>query len=259
MKSERSVRVARFYLQQALDSHSDLTLPKSASHHLVTVLRNKPGDVIDLFNGDGYNYRATIIATGQRTPGKQAQLRIQERTAILAESRIAITLIQAISRGDRMDMTLRQSVELGVTKIQPLYSRHSAKSLDDKRGKKKMEHWHNIIVSACEQSGRAIVPELIAPMLLDEWIVSQEDGQALNLILSPTAEYSLTEQLLQTKPAPQSIGLMVGPESGFDTHEIETVCSAGVKAARIGPRVLRTETAGPACITLVQSTIGDMR
>ena len=156
----RYARTARFYHAGELHSESELALSKSASHHLITVLRTRNNDVLELFNGDGYNYRATVVDTGQRTQGKCALLQLHERCAVLNESPLSITLVQAISRSDRMDITLRQAVELGVQHVQPVYSRHSVKPLDNKRTQKKLDHWRSIVVSACEQSGRAILPTL---------------------------------------------------------------------------------------------------
>lgn len=275
MKTDRTARIARFHYQGELQGHSELTLPKSASHHLITVLRTRQGDVIELFNGDGLNYRATVMETGQRSPGKCAQLQMHEATPAQTESPVSITLIQAISRGDRMDTTLRQSVELGINQVQPVHTRHSAKPLDEKRTTKKMEHWHSIMISACEQSGRAFVPNLAVPTSLQQALETFTshtlETPTSCFVLDPTASSSLTAQLrdmllvrtpgtssLLCQPAPVSIGLVIGPESGLDADEIAQSVNMGAKAATLGPRILRTETAGPACITLVQSILGDL-
>lgn len=275
-KTDRTARVARFHHVGELQANAELTLSKSASHHLVTVLRTRQGDVIELFNGNGFNYRATVLDTGQRTPGKCAQLHVQEAIAALTESPVTITLIQAISRGDRMDTTLRQSVELGVNHVRPVYTRHSAKALDEKRAAKKLEHWHSILVSASEQSGRACLPTLAVPVTLEqtlEALAANEHSAQLNCVLDPTASQSLSAQLRTTSRAETcqkesdapdanryaaSIGLIIGPESGLDTDEIELAVKLGAQAVTIGPRILRTETAGPACIALTQAILGDM-
>ena len=275
-KSERTARVARFHHVGELRGNAELTLSKNASHHLVTVLRTRQGDVIELFNGNGFNYRANVLDTGQRTPGKCAQLHVQEATAALTESPVTITLIQAISRGDRMDTTLRQSVELGVNHVQPIHTRHSAKTLDEKRTAKKQEHWHSILVSASEQSGRALLPTLAPPVTLDqalEALSENEHSAQLICVLDPTASQSLTAQLrtlshsepCQTgSDAPDanrctaSISLIIGPESGLDADEIALAVKFGAQSVTIGPRILRTETAGPACIALTQAILGDL-
>ena len=256
----RRARTARFYQADILNSESELILSKSASHHLVTVLRTRKNDVIELFNGDGYNYRATIIDTGQRAPGKCALLQVHERVGVLNESPLSITLVQAISRADRMDITLRQAVELGVQHIQPVYSRHSATPPDDKRAQKKQEHWQSIVISACEQSGRAVLPVLATPVALKQWLESrQADNDACtDYILAPTAPQSLLSHVSKNASVNTAISLLIGPESGFDEDEITEAQNAGVQAVRFGPRILRTETAGPAAITLLQTSLGDM-
>jgi len=256
----RRARTARFYHTQALHSESELTLSKSASHHLITVLRTRKDDVIQLFNGDGYNYRATVVDTGQRTQGKCALLQVHERSAVHNESALFITLVQALSRADKMDTTIRQAVELGVQHIQPVYSRHSAKPLDEKRARKKQEHWQSIVISACEQSGRAVLPTLAAPNTLQHWLESRQarNQTTLDYLLAPTASVSLLSHVSRHATANQAISLLIGPESGFDDDEISDAQQAGVEVVRFGPRILRTETAGPAAITLLQSSLGDL-
>ena len=170
MKTSRRARIPRFFYDGELHAHSELPLSKKASHHLVTVMRTKEKDRVELFNGDGYNYAATVTSSGQRTPGKLAHLKIESRLQANTESPLSVILVQAISRGDRMDICLRQSVELGVAQVQPVYSRHSAKPLDELRLEKKMAHWKNIIVSACEHSGRAKIPLLQTPLSLAQWL-----------------------------------------------------------------------------------------
>ena len=261
LKSERTARIARFYHAEELHTQTELILSKAASHHLVTVLRTRQGDVIELFNGDGYHYRATVTDTGQRAPGRRAVLQVDQRTLASTESPVAITLVQCISRGDRMDTTLRQAVELGVTHLQPVYSRYSARVPDDKRMRKKQEHWHSIVVSACEQSGRAVLPGLATPSTLTQWLAGK-DVPDHSFVLSPTANQSLTSHLstlAESEEPVRRIALIIGPESGLDAEEIDLALQAGALPTCIGPRVLRTETAGPACITLAQSILGDLR
>lgn len=274
-KSTRAARTARFHHEGELQGNTQLTLSKAASHHLVTVLRTRQGDVIELFNGDGCNYRATVVDTGQRTPGKCAVLQLQDARPADSESPVRITLLQGISRGDRMDTSVRQSVELGVDHVQPLYTRQAAKALDEKRTAKKVEHWQAILVSACEQSGRARLATLAPPSSLEQWLSDLSHGEDALLpehtfVLDPTATESLVSHLhkmkseaatagqIDTSKPLHDIGLIIGPESGLDADEIERAVDAGVKPVTIGPRILRTETAGPACITMVQAVLGDL-
>lgn len=262
-RQTRSARTPRFHHEGVLQANSRLTLSRAASHHLMTVLRTREGDVVELFNGDGCNYRATVIETGHRQPGRCAILQLDSAEPATTESPVFISLLQGISRGDRMDISIRQSVELGVKHIQPLYTRHSAKALDEKRTAKKIEHWQSILISACEQSGRTDLPELAAPTSLDEWARAQEADDMADtqtLVLDPLAETSLLSCLQNhCDAAPPHIALLIGPESGLDTDEIDTAVAAGAKRVCVGPRVLRTETAGPACIAIVQSQLGDLR
>lgn len=263
MKSGRMARIARSYHDGELAGITDLTLSKTASHHLVTVLRSRQGDFIDLFNGDGHDYRASIIDTGQRTPGKCAVLKIHDRVATHTESPTPIELVQAISRGDRMDTTMRQAVELGVSRLQPVYSRYSARALDEKRTEKKMQHWQSIVTSACEQSGRSRLPALAPPVtlvqLLQQWAASDSPA-ACRFVLSPTADKSLVTHLRAEHDDEKDchVTVVIGPETGLDADEIEQLERGGAQAVTIGPRILRTETAGPACVALIQATLGDL-
>ncbi len=279
-KHTRTARTARFHHQGDLQANTQLTLSKAASHHLVTVLRTRQGDIIELFNGDGCNYRATVVDTGQRSPGKCAVLQLQEASQAPTESPVHITLLQGISRGDRMDTSIRQSVELGVSHVQPLYTRQSAKALDEKRTEKKLEHWQAILVSACEQSGRAQLATLAPPVTLEHWLkdLAAADDEKLpekTFVLDPTARESLVSYLQNmlrpvgesggessgdvTAASVPNIGLIIGPESGLDADEIQMAVDAGAIPVTIGPRILRTETAGPACMAIVQAVLGDLK
>lgn len=267
LKSSRKARIARFHYKGELHAQSELTLEKSASHHLITVLRSRENDRIELFNGDGFNYLATIVDTGQRAAGKCAVLQLHERYQATADPTLPITLVQALSRSDRMDATVRQSVELGVSRIQPIYSRHSAKPADEKRISKKTEHWQNIIISACEQCGRACLPLLEEPLTLIQWLqtlttptsTTNHDAETSTTyyVLTPNTSMGLGNQLLTTTPS--AVGVLIGPESGFDTDEIQACMEHGVVPVAFGERILRTETAGPACISTIQVLLGDLR
>ena len=265
-QKRRAARTPRFYLNAAISTEQTLILPKPASHHLIKVLRMRIDTPIELFNDDGYNYRATLIDTGQQTPGKCAVLSVHDRYQPATESMLQILLVQAISSGDRMDTTLRQSVELGVSAIQPIYTRHSVKTLDEKRLNKKMEHWQNIVISACEQSGRACLPELAAPVELSQWLKgvsdvaerTASDGDAQHFMLSPHCDRTLSNIISSNLKTLRKASVLIGPESGFDTDEIDLAVEHGIQAVSFGPRILRTETAAPACIASLQMLLGDL-
>ena len=258
--SKRQVRIPRFYYSGPIHPETELTLDKSATHHLITVLRTRANDHVTLFNGDGLDYQATVSATGQRGDGKFAVLTIIKSVQGVLDSPLPITLVQCVSRPERMDTSLRQSVELGVSVIQPLYSRHSIKAGDATRAQKKQLHWQSIIISACEQSGRSTLPELMPALAYPQWLES-ENPDSTRYVLSPSASQSLTQHAMQRvdQDALKTLALIIGPESGLDEDEIDMATRKGAIPVHVGKRILRTETAGPACIAVLQSTLGDLR
>lgn len=270
---KRTSRTPRFHIQSEIQCNSELTLDKQVSHHLVTVLRARKDDSLLLFNGDGHDYQATVLETGQRSAGKKARLQIQGRQQLRNESPLKLSLIQCISRPDRMDISLRQAVELGVSHIQPVYSHHTAKPPEAQRVAKRHSHWHSIVLSACEQSGRATVPSLAQARQLGDWYselqtdpnmscAAQSNRRCRSFVLNPGAENSLKSAIESPDSSVgrhDAVNLLVGPESGLDPSEIESAVNAGMLEAHLGPRILRTETAGAIAITLMQSMLGDLQ
>jgi len=250
-KAPRKARTGRFFLEQALQVNQAEVLDKRASHHISTVLRMRKGDTLVLFNGDGNDYTARILETGRRTKVIVADMKPR-----LTESATEITLVQCISRGERMDSTIRQAVELGVTRLCPVSSRHSVHFEDQARMSKKLSHWHNIVVSAVEQSGRSVLPRLDKPCLLNNWLDQDQEqsSEAIRLTLSPDAESGLGS----IPETARKFVVLIGPESGLDTDEIELCTRYGFQTMRMGPRVLRTETAGPCILSILQARNGDM-
>jgi len=247
----RTARTARFYLDQPLSQGLEIQLDKPASHHLAHVLRAGVGDSVELFNGDGYGYLAHVLESGKR-----CRVAIQQVTNNTCESPMASALVQAISRGDRMDTSIQKAAELGVNEVQPVYSRHAISPLDASRSTRKMTHWQHILISACEQSGRCRIPQLQAPLTLREYLQALPAAAPGNLrcVLTPDAAMPLPAK---TVPVTQAM-LLVGPESGLDIDEVEMAKQAGFEPLRLGPRVLRTETAGPAALAILQARYGDM-
>ena len=240
------MRLSRFYLDSELPVDSTVTLNKQVSAHIHRVLRLKVDTEIQLFNGDGLNYQATIISTG-----KTVEVTILSSEPSHNESKLQIHLGQAISRSERMDFTLQKSVELGVHTITPLISERVQFRLDEKRIARKMSHWQKIIESACEQSGRTQVPLLNKPTPLTQWLtLSEESG----LLFEPNA----TTRLVEIK-RPSSIRLLVGPEGGLSDNEIQNcLANPSFNAISLGPRILRTETAALTAISILQATFGDI-
>jgi len=238
----------RLYCPANLAPGAILALPDSAAHHATRVLRMQAGDGVTLFNGDGQDYAAEI----QRIAKDGVSVKVQACAAVARESSLNITLAQAISSGDRMDFTLQKAVELGVTAIQPLAAERSVVKLAGERAERRREHWQNVVIAACEQSGRAVVPQVAAPMPLPHWLGTGRDYTA-KLMLSPAAEHTLHDL-----PRPNGhICLLIGCEGGFAPGEVEAARHAGYTQARLGARVLRTETAALAALAAMQTLWGD--
>ncbi|WP_371188373.1 16S rRNA (uracil(1498)-N(3))-methyltransferase [Thalassotalea maritima] len=239
---------ARFYQAGDYTVGQTITLSDDVFGHVIRVLRLKQGDTIYLFNGDGHDYQATLVEVSK----KQAVADITQAIAIDNESPLSIHLGQGISRGDRMDFTLQKSVELGVTKITPLFTERCGVKLNAERLEKKRQQWQKIVISACEQSGRAVVPEVMPAISLQEWLA--QPTASLKLNLHPKAQYSIGNLPHQAS----ATRLLIGPEGGLSDDEISEANDSGFVDVLLGPRVLRTETAALAAITALQCKFGDM-
>lgn len=238
----------RIYADLELREGELVTLPDAAYHHLVVVLRRVRDDRVTVFNGRGGEYGVTIESLAK----KQVAVRVREYRAVSRESPLQITLAQAVSKGERMDYTIQKAVELGATAIQPLVTDHVVVRLTAERWERKLEHWQAIAVSACEQSGRTMIPR-IAPVLdLRDWLNAQSAG-ALKLVLSPGAASAA-----RVRRKDEPVMLLVGPEGGLSEMEQKLVDISGFTALPLGPRVLRTETAGMVALAMVQSLWGDL-
>jgi 16S rRNA (uracil1498-N3)-methyltransferase len=249
----------RIYLDQPLVVGETALLSDDAFGHLIRVLRLNQGDHFILFNGlasDGFGceYHAKLINVSK----KHAEVAIENRVKVNNESPLRIHLGQGISRGDRMDYTLQKSVELGVNTITPLFTNRCTVKLSGERLTKKINQWQKIVISACEQSGRCIVPVVQPAISLEQWLTQQTS--ALKLNLHPKANYSIMSMPdtafsnLQEK----SIRLLIGPEGGLNDTEILTANQHNFLDVLLGPRILRTETAALTALTALQCRFGDM-
>jgi 16S rRNA (uracil1498-N3)-methyltransferase len=238
----------RIYVDLDLADGATVTLGDEAYHHLVVVLRRIRGDAIVLFNGRGGEYPATIESVGKR----KLDARIREFRPVERESALPVTLVQAVSKGERMEYSVQKAVELGVTAIQPIVSEHVVVRLDAERWARKQEQWQGIAIAACEQSGRTRVPRVAPVQDLGDWLGTCPP-EALRLVLSPLA----TPTALK-RAANQPVVLLVGPEGGFSELELKLADLAGFVGLPLGPRVLRTETAGVVALSVLQSQWGDM-
>ncbi len=244
------MRLTRCHVESVLSVGSTLVLPESAAAHLVRVLRLREGDACVLFNGDGYDYAARICAVGKR----EVTAELLSTDAVDKESPLAITLVQGIARGEKMDLILQKATELGVAHVVPVLAERTEVKLDAERSAKRMWHWRSVIVSACEQSGRARVPSLSAPAALAT-AAGTLAPECLKFTLDPEGEHSLT-----SVPAPGmgGVSIAIGPEGGWSPRDRDTLRAAGFSGLRLGPRVLRTETAGLAAIAALQARFGDL-
>lgn len=247
------MRVTRIHVDAPLAAQSSLELPAGAARHLLRVLRLGVGDALRLFNGRGGEFDATIEAVRR----DQVTVMIGAHHAIERESPLAITLLQGVARGEKMDLILQKATELGVTAIAPVLMARSTVRLDAKSAAAKQQHWQAVVISACEQCGRNTLPVVEAPRPLAEAL---RTPAGLGLLLLPDENSrGLHELLVQPRTRGQSIHLLVGPEGGFDATEIALARSAGFDSCRLGPRILRTETAGLAALAALQSLAGDLR
>ncbi len=241
------MRMHRIYTDKALQPGQTVTLVDEAAHYLSRVLRVTVGQAVIVFNGDGSDYAAEI----SRVERAAIRLELSGHLTACAESPLHITLVQAISRGERMDLTLQKATELGVSAVQPVFTVRTEVRLPVGKLERRMEHWRKVIISACEQSGRSCLPVLHQPVDLMGW--AQQDSRARRIMLTPGASGSLA----RTSPG-LAVELLVGPEGGFDDRELELLGRHGVLAVSLGPRILRTETAGPAAIAIMQALAGDL-
>ena len=240
------MRRSRIYTPRTLTSQDIVEVGGSAGHYLTRVLRLSVGDIVTLFNGDGLDHTAEICGITRQN----VMLKLKAVETIGSESRLKITLVQAISRGERMDYCVQKATELGVSAIQPVMSRRVEVRLDNERQAKRVAHWQGVVISACEQNGRAVVPVVKMPLSLEQWIDSS-DGTP-RLVLDPDA----TQKLSALEFSGEAVSILVGPEGGFTDQEIALVIAKGAMAVSLGPRVLRTETAGPVAIALLQVAAG---
>ncbi|KGI78631.1 16S rRNA (uracil(1498)-N(3))-methyltransferase [Oleiagrimonas soli] len=243
------MRRIRLHVDLPLQAHTRIALPDSAAEHAVRVLRMRDGDPVTLFNGDGHDYEGALENVGKRN----ADVALHEATPVANESPLTLTLAQAIARGEKMDWIVQKATELGVTRIVPLHTERSEVRLDERRAEKRLAHWQAVAISACEQSGRARVPLIEPAQSLTTWLGALQ-GDAARLALLPE-QGKRTRDLTLTASAAL---LAVGPEGGWGERDLDALRGAGFQALQLGPRVLRTETAGLTGLAALQTQFGDL-
>ncbi|QQQ02564.1 16S rRNA (uracil(1498)-N(3))-methyltransferase [Lysobacter enzymogenes] len=244
------MRLTRVHVETDLAPGREVALPEGPATHLARVLRHEVGDACVLFNGDGRDYHGRISAIGKR----EVRVAIDSAHEIARESPLRLVLLQGVARGEKMDLILQKATELGASAFHPLWSQRSEVKLDAARADKRLAHWRSVVASACEQSGRAAVPEVAAPLALAAALTALAPG-GLRLILDPDGELAFsTLQVDTTAP----VLLAIGPEGGWSPLDREQLRAAGFQGLRLGPRILRTETAGLAAIAALQARFGDL-
>jgi 16S rRNA (uracil1498-N3)-methyltransferase len=241
------MRIPRVFVDTPLESGQSVALPAEAIRHVAQVLRRRSGQALTLFDGRGGEFGAEI----EQIRRGEVRVRIGAHAAIERESPLELTLGQGISRGERMDYTIQKAVELGVSAIVPLATARATVRLDAARGAARERHWRAVAAHACEQCGRNRVPATGPVQSLAEWL-GQVEGR--RLLLAAGAATELAGAIAGT----DRIVLLAGPEGGFDAAEIDAARDAGFEPVRLGPRVLRTETAAIAALAVIQALSGDL-
>ncbi len=243
------MREIRHFVDLPLAVGAQLALPESAVAHLVRVLRLGVGDSAWLFNGDGHDYRARLVSLAK----KAVEVEIVERVIVDNESPLQITLAQGIARGDKMDLIIQKATELGVAAIAPLLTERTEVRLEGERLTKKLSHWRGVIASACEQSGRARLPTLLSPQSLAAFAAG--DRNPRRFTLDPVGGATMADVAVTGA----GVTLLIGPEGGLSERDLAALRAARYEGLQLGPRIMRTETAGLAAIAALNVLYGDWR
>jgi len=244
------MRLTRVYVAAPLAPGARLELRGAAHQHLRLVLRLEAGAEIRLFNGDGLDYPSLIKELRRGV----ALVEVRATLPARAESPLALALVQGIARGERMDLVVQKACELGVAAIQPVTTARSVVRLDAGARAAKLAHWRGIAIAACEQCGRARLPAIGEPLPLADWLARPAPPDTRRLQLDPQAEHSLATAASGAAAAE----LLVGPEGGLDDAEQDAARQTGYRSCRLGPRVLRSETAAIAALAVLQAAAGDL-
>lgn len=243
--------LTRLHVNQRLSPGATLRLEGDRARYVGRVLRLRPGNTLQVFNGDDGEFSAHIVKLAKSS----AEVMVEEPVETATESSLKLHLVQGISRGERMDFVVRKATELGVKRITPVFTEYGVVKLDEKRAARRRDHWEGVATSACEQSGRIRPPLIDAPIALNTWLGTGAEETDTDLILRPGA---MTPLASIGMPATK-ICLLIGPEGGFSDQEYDDAELAGFAGVSLGPRVLRTETAALAAIAVAQSLWGDLR
>jgi 16S rRNA (uracil1498-N3)-methyltransferase len=237
--------VPRFYLDAPLRAGGNAMLPESSAHHAVHVLRLRAGDEVTLFNGRGGEFAGRIAAIERL----RISVDLLQHRSVEREAPLRVTLVQAVSAGEKMDSTVRKAVELGIAEIQPVLATRSVARPKGERAENRREHWQKVVIAACEQCGRNRIPAVLPLVALADY----RAGEGVKILLSPLSELALSKMSLEG----EQIILAAGPEAGFSAEEEEALATQGFVPVKIGARVLRTETAALAAVAALNALKGD--
>ena len=239
----------RFYSAENLQISATIKLSDNAATHATRVMRLNVGDALTLFCGDGFDYACELVSVKK----SEVLAQVNSSKQVENESNLSITLLQGISAGDRMEYTLQKAVELGVTQIIPIKTERSVVKLSPERAEKRLEYWQNVVIAACEQSGRAVTPQVEAPISLMHWLAANAANKSTRITLDPLAALHLQDI---SKPEGK-IELLVGAEGGLSKEELSVAKQHGFAGVQLGKRILRTETAPLAAVAAMQTLWGD--
>jgi 16S rRNA (uracil1498-N3)-methyltransferase len=244
------MRLTRVYVDTPVAAGKRLVVEGSAVNHITRVLRLRSGDALTVFDGSGGEFGARIEEFHKDT----VVVSVEDHRALDRESPLPLTLAQGISRGERMDWIIQKATELGASRIVPVFTKRSMVRLDDKQAERKLQHWRAITVAACEQCGRNRLPDLVTPVDFFDVLPESFTRGTTRLLLSPSGDLRIDD----LRDIHTGVTVLIGPEGGLDEVEQEAALRAGFKAVRMGPRVLRTETAAIAALTILQRYFGDL-
>jgi 16S rRNA (uracil1498-N3)-methyltransferase len=244
------MRLTRVYVDAPVTAGKRLVVAGSAANHIARVLRLRSGDSLTVFDGSGGEFGARV----EEFRKEAVVVSVEEHRTLDRESPLSLTLAQGVSRGERMDWIIQKATELGASRIVPVFTKRSVVRLDDKQAQRKLQHWRAIAVSACEQCGRNRLPDLVTPVDFFDVLPATFSPAETRLLLSPTGDLRIDD----LKEVGNGITVLIGPEGGLEDVEHEAAIAAGFKAVRMGPRVLRTETAAIAALTIIQRYFGDL-
>jgi len=246
---EKPARIARFFADLPIRAGGIVRLPEDAAHHAVHVLRLRPGDEVTLFHGRGGEYSGRIAAVDRL----RVSVDVLAHRPVEREAALAVTLVQGVSAGEKMDFTVQKATELGVAAVQPVVCERSTGRVSGERAQIKRSHWRRVAVSACEQCGRNRIPDVLPVLALADFC-REPPPPGMRLLLAPRSELRLGAAA--ARPA-GPVTLAAGPEAGFTDAEASALVEAGFTPVRLGPRVLRTETAALAALAALQALAGE--